>query len=477
LSIPKTTVYSFKRAAAAYFEAGYEKILTDLLRGKLINIDETTVNLQNEKGYVWVLASTDAVYFFFRKSREGSFLGEMLRRFKGVLVSDFFTAYDSLSLPQQRCLVHLMRDMNDDLLKYPFDDQLKSIAVRFSGFLKDVVGTIDKYGLKKRHLNKHKVPAMKLCDWVTGKEFTSPVAIGYARRFAKYRNYLFRFLGHDGIPWNNNNAEHAIKRFAKFRRTANGVTTEDTISDYLILLSVCLTCEYRSINFLNVLLGKKDRDYGFGPKRPTQLSLRESRDGRASGKCGKSVGSDTATLTETGLPTNLPSVISLNKVLPRLVGRLHSWFQRLRCRVILAPDLWPVLLPERELVDIMVAFVYVLRRETRQRPLILGAKNLRFDRPDPALGLSGRYVAVSLSDGGRIQQFKRPAPEDLVPTGLEKEISLGEACMRARALGGAASFTVTPTGQKSLTTVITTFIPQHVQNSRAVQTTSAIRPS
>jgi hypothetical protein len=216
LSVPRTVVYHFKEVSAAYFEASYEKILTDLLKGKLINIDETTINLQREKGYVWVLASADAVYFFFRKSREGSFLTEMLRGFKGVLVSDFFTAYDSLSLSQQRCLVHLMRDMNDDLLQYPFDQQLKHIATRFSALLKEIVSTIDKYGLKKRHLRKHQTPASKLCDWITNQKFTSPIAVGYAKRFAKYRKNLFCFLEHDGVPWNNNNAEHAIIRFAKF---------------------------------------------------------------------------------------------------------------------------------------------------------------------------------------------------------------------------------------------------------------------
>jgi hypothetical protein len=148
LPIPKTSVYLFKRAVAAYFKLGYENILRDLLSGDLINIDETTINLQKEKGYVWVLASTNSVYFFYRKSREGSFLAGMLQKFKGVLISDFYTAYDSLDMPQQRCLIHLMRDMNEDLLKHPFDDELKSVSSRFSCLLKGIVDTIDRYGLR-----------------------------------------------------------------------------------------------------------------------------------------------------------------------------------------------------------------------------------------------------------------------------------------------------------------------------------------
>jgi transposase IS66 family protein len=77
------------------------------------------------------------------------------------------------------------------------------------------------------------------------QEFTSEAARNYVRRITKYQDRLFMFLRHDGVPWNNNNAEHAIKSFAKFRRTSNGVVTEDTISEYLVILSVCLTSEYR----------------------------------------------------------------------------------------------------------------------------------------------------------------------------------------------------------------------------------------
>ena len=167
-------------------------------------------------------------------------------------------------MPQQRCLIHLMRDMNDDLLKNPFDDEFKLIAESFSSLLRTIVNTIDEYGLKKRHLNKHRKDADKFCDWVVGRNLTSEVAKAYARRVGKYRKMLFTFLAHDGVPWNNNSAEHAIKYFAKYRRFADGMVTENTVKDYLVMLSVCLSCEYRGINFLKALLGncKQDRNFG-----------------------------------------------------------------------------------------------------------------------------------------------------------------------------------------------------------------------
>src|SRR5262249_32452818 len=64
---------------------------------------------------------------------------------------------------------------------------------------------------------------------------------------------LFTFLDHDNIPWNNNNAEHAIKAFAALRKVIEAYSTESGIRDYLVLLSVCQTCEYRGVDFLQFL--------------------------------------------------------------------------------------------------------------------------------------------------------------------------------------------------------------------------------
>jgi hypothetical protein len=140
------------------------------------------------------MASTTSVYFFYKPSREGSFLADFLRKFKGVLVSDFYTAYDSLNMPQQRCLIHLMRDMNEDLLKHPFDDELKSIASRFSSLMTAIVNTIDRYGLKKRHLNNHRAHAERFCNGVVAGDFGSEAAKNYVSRIIKYRKHLFAFL-------------------------------------------------------------------------------------------------------------------------------------------------------------------------------------------------------------------------------------------------------------------------------------------
>jgi predicted RecB family nuclease len=119
LSISYHSINRIKTQLANYYKTTYLKIKKQILSGNVIYVDETKIKLQKEIGYVWVFANHHEVFFLFRKSREGKFLDRYLINFPGVLVSDFFAAYDNVPCDQQKCLVHLIRDINNDLLKHP----------------------------------------------------------------------------------------------------------------------------------------------------------------------------------------------------------------------------------------------------------------------------------------------------------------------------------------------------------------------
>jgi len=118
---------------------------------------------------------------------------------------------------------------------------------------------VDKFGLKARFLRKHKREVNQFYSVIELRQMTSTVAQHYRERFMKYREKLFVFLDHDGVPWNNNNAEHAIKPLAKYRTLVKRALQRKGLSSYLVLLSVYQTCEYRGLSFLDFLRsGEKD---------------------------------------------------------------------------------------------------------------------------------------------------------------------------------------------------------------------------
>jgi hypothetical protein len=193
----------------------------------------------------------------YKNSREGAFLQDFLHDFTGVLVTDYYTAYDFLACKQQKCLIHLIRDLNHDLFLNQLDEYLKELGKLFTALLQKIIHTIDTYGLKKRHLQKHKKDVDNFFRYLSEKKFFSAVAESYKKRFEKNKEKLFTFLDYNGVPWNNNNAEHAFKHFATYRKVSNGIFTQYGIEQYLILLSIYQTCQYKDINFLQFLLSKK----------------------------------------------------------------------------------------------------------------------------------------------------------------------------------------------------------------------------
>src|SRR3989304_864601 len=147
-------LHMMKSLMAQHYRETWKRILERIVSGNVTHVDETLANLQKGKGYVWVLTNLEEVVYLFRPTREGDFLEDLLQGFTGVLVSDFFSAYDSLPCKQQKCLVHLIRDFNSDLLSNPYDVEFKSLACEFGQLLRGVIVTTDRYGLVRRHLHK-----------------------------------------------------------------------------------------------------------------------------------------------------------------------------------------------------------------------------------------------------------------------------------------------------------------------------------
>jgi len=252
VDMSRATANQFKAAAAQAYEGTYNHLLKRLGSGRLLHVDETSAGAMGE-GYVWVLTSLDEVAYFHTSTRAGDTIQAMLKDFSGVLVSDFYAAYDAIKCPQQKCLIHFIRDLNEDLLKNPYDEELKQIVGAFASLVKPMVETVDRRGLKKRFLGKHRTLVDRFYIRLSDGFVASETARKIVERMQKNRSTMFTFLDFDDVPWNNNNAEHAIKAFASFRRVIEGRSTEKSLRDFLVLLSLCETCKYRNLDFLDFL--------------------------------------------------------------------------------------------------------------------------------------------------------------------------------------------------------------------------------
>jgi hypothetical protein len=261
-----TVAHFVKRTANGY--ASTERHLTQsILSSRFIHVDETKISVRGTGHYAWVLTDGQRAVFRMTGTRESSLVTDLLNGYEGTLVTDFYGGYDSVNCKQQKCLVHLIRDLNDDLWKNPFNQEYEAFVGSVRNLLVPIFDDVQKYGLKARNLRKHvkRVERFQKTS-IDGREYSCDVTAKYQKRFQRYADSLFTFLEGDGIPWNNNTAERAIRHLA-VQRKISGSLFQSGAEDYLRLLGVAQTCRFQEKSFLHFLLsGEEDVDQYKSPK-------------------------------------------------------------------------------------------------------------------------------------------------------------------------------------------------------------------
>lgn len=259
--LSEASIVNFLNYFAHYYADTEHLLIEHLLASPFIHVDETTINIQGVDHYVWVFTDGTHVVFRMTETREATIVHDFLSGYQGILISDFYPGYDAVKCRQQKCLVHLIRDLNDDLWKSPFDSEFESFISEVKNLLVPLLAAVQKYGLKKSHLQKFSKQVDHFYErMITDKTYYSDLTVKYQSRFKRYRQSLFTFTEHDGIPWNNNMAERAIRHLAVQRKISK-FFFKSVAPQYLLMLGISQTCRFQEKSLLKFLLsGEKDID-------------------------------------------------------------------------------------------------------------------------------------------------------------------------------------------------------------------------
>jgi len=256
-------------------------LLRRILESPVIHVDETKISIHGFQQFVWVMTDRSHVIFRLTETRETHFLKQLLAGYNGTLVSDFYAGYDSIPCRQQKCLVHLIRDLNDDLWKNPFNAEYEEFVSSVRDLLAPIITDIRRFGLKALHLRKYQKDVEHFYrNIISGHPVQDEITAKYQKRFERYRNSVFCFLSGDGIPWNNNAAERALRHLA-VQRKISGTFSRKGANHYLRLLALAQTCRFQNKSFLCFLTsGCVDVDkYNKGCRRRTTEQLDWTTDG------------------------------------------------------------------------------------------------------------------------------------------------------------------------------------------------------
>ena len=90
----------------------YEQIHRHCLDAGVLHADETGWRVEGRTWRLWCFTRADATYYLIDDSRGHPALDQFfVEEFRGVLVTDFWAAYDAVGRVKQKCWPHLLREL------------------------------------------------------------------------------------------------------------------------------------------------------------------------------------------------------------------------------------------------------------------------------------------------------------------------------------------------------------------------------
>lgn len=240
---------------AVALEPWYEQIHRHCLDAGVLHADETGWRVEGRTWWLWCFATTDATFYLIDESRGHPALDQFfVAEFDGVLVTDFWAAYDAVGRIKQKCWPHLLRDLKEVDQGTENGGDWPAFAKRLRRVYTDAVrlelarGVVPpgEYSMKLARLGG-RVIDLGIEEW------TNPHAQRLSKRLRKYGDELLTFVEFEGVPSSNNPAEREVRPAVLMRKASYGNQSEAGTRTRAVLMSVCRTLKKRGLDPLSTI--------------------------------------------------------------------------------------------------------------------------------------------------------------------------------------------------------------------------------
>ena len=233
------------RGVAEHGREEHDRLRQEIRASPVVYGDETGWRQDGRNGYLWSFSTPEVRYFLYRPSRGRTVVEEVLGdEFEGVLVSDFYGAYNVYQGPHQRCWTHLLRDIHQLNEQYPQDSDL----ARWSQQVREVYDRARAYpgpepGLPETVRRSRRVKQQQqyqqqlwaICQPHLGSDVPMRVL---CQRVERFLPELFTFIAEPQASADNNAAERSLRPPVVSRKISGGTRSEQGSETKSILASL-----------------------------------------------------------------------------------------------------------------------------------------------------------------------------------------------------------------------------------------------
>jgi transposase len=230
---------------AEVLEPWYVQIGLDAKGSAVLHADETGWRMNGKTWWLWCFANRITCYYMLDPSRGSPALEKFFAEaFDGVLVTDFWAAYDAFSRERQCCLVHLLREL-EKVDEHNSSSEWRAFAKMLRRLVRDGIRLRkrpdfepDRYRSRIRRIDQR---LQTLAD----AHYADADAARLAKRLRKHTDELFTFLDYPDVTFDNNLAERMIRPAVILRKISQSNRSEKGAAVQAVLMSVYRTLKLR----------------------------------------------------------------------------------------------------------------------------------------------------------------------------------------------------------------------------------------
>lgn len=231
--------------------AWYEQIHQESLKSAVLHADETGWRNDGKTHWRWCFASKTTTFYMIDRSRGSPALQQFFTaEFEGTLVTDFWGAYNAVACAdRQMCLVHLLREL-ESTVKYMSPGEgwsafEKKVRRLFGDAIRLWYGKAEldpaTFASRRSRLDQ-RLAAVNDTDWDESN------ANRLIKRFGRHQTDMFTFLDKEGVPFENNFGEQAIRPAVIIRKNSYGNRSDQGADCQSVMMSIFATLKQRGLD-------------------------------------------------------------------------------------------------------------------------------------------------------------------------------------------------------------------------------------
>lgn len=243
LDISSGEITALRHKAAELFGDQHDEIIQALREASVVYGDETGWKILGKNGQCWILTAPKkpATRYIIADTRGAGVLDEALgENFQGIMVSDFYGAYNNVGSDQQKCWVHLLRETHLLARADPDNEERQ----RFHQKLTNIYAAIIQFKAKRWTERRAKYTCTRLTNQLqplAQTPWADKECQRIAARITKYQRQLLTCIRHKDVLPENNTAERGLRPVVVHRKITSGNRSDKGAKTYQINKSVIET--------------------------------------------------------------------------------------------------------------------------------------------------------------------------------------------------------------------------------------------